>query len=321
VSAPGTPQLLPVKTRSGKLRPPGPRPDARAFDPRHPGRLASTHRRALALVYEAFARHFASTLATHLRSPATVSVLSVEQRDYGSLVTSASDPACLAALSLEPLAGMGVIDISLPLAMSIIERLLGGSGEGPHPDRPLTSLEIQLLATVIDAALPELSSSFAPLCPVNFKVVRYEAKAELLKAAPSSDAFAHAVLEVDLGDLKSTVTIALPLTPLEPAFDAFAGTSSTRSAATGNEPLDIANLLLDSPVELSLHFSPVPLTGAEILGLTVGDIIGLGHPTDGLLTVDVVGIPMALARPGRQGGRLACVIAQPVDPETLASVL
>ena len=80
----------------------------------------------------------------------------------------------------------------------LAERMLGGAGAGPHPTRALTDLEKTLVSSVVEAALVDLATAIAPLCAIQPEIVRVEDQAELLKAAPQSEAFAVTNLAVEL---------------------------------------------------------------------------------------------------------------------------
>lgn len=304
-----------VRPARSRIRPPRPRPDARPFDPRHPGRLASGHRRALVLVLEAFARLFATSLAGQLRTTASVMVHNVDQRDYGSLVAASSEPTWIAALSLGPVSGLGVLDISIPLAMTLVDRLLGGAGTGPHPERALTDLEGTLLTHVAEIALGELATAFAPLCTLEPEILRIETQPELLKAAAQPEAYAVTVLSLELPDTGAPAThatLALPLAGLEPAMDAFLG-GGHRAGVREEPPATVADHLLDVGVDVTLRFDPVSIPAAGLVSLSEGQLLRLGHRTNSPLSVDVEGTSFLAAKPGRLGRRLAFAVVDPTS--------
>ena len=265
------------------------------------------------LVFEAFARLLATSLGSQLRSSVVATVKSVDQRDYASIVSASDDPTWIAALSLGAVGGQAVIDLSMSLAMMLVERVLGGSGAGPHPNRGLTELETTLVAGLIESGLSDLATALAPLCVIQPEIVRVETQAELLKAAPQAEAYAVTVLSVDLpetGTGPNKVTVALPLHGLEPAFEAFAGGS--HKAELDIQPVSIVDHLLDAPVDVSQRFRPISMRAADLVQLEEGQIIGLDHRTSAPLALDVEGTEVLAAKPGRLGRRLACVIVDPV---------
>ncbi|HVM66834.1 MAG TPA: flagellar motor switch protein FliM [Acidimicrobiales bacterium] len=306
-AAPLAPELVRARRRRGAPRP---RPEARSFDPNRPGMLPSAHRRALVLVFEAFCRSLTSTLAGQLRTPTTVSLRGVDHTDYAALVAAAGDPTWIAALALGPLEGAGVLEVPVPLAMRIAERLLGGGGAGPQPERALTDLEQRLVWRLLDMSLHELESAMAPLCDVRPQVVRVEQQAELLKAAAPAEAFAVITLGIELpesGSPEEQLSLALPLDGLAPAFDAFAG--STQAAnVVDPEPANVGDHLLDAAVEVALRFGPMTLRAGDVLALREGQLLPFRHRTASPLSLDVEGVPFLTAKAGRIGRRLACVV-------------
>jgi len=312
--APLGPELVRARRRRGAPRP---RPDARPFDPSRAGRLPSAHRRVLVLVFEAFARALTTTLGGQLRTAVSVSLRSVDQRDYQALISRCEDPTWVAAVTLEPVAGLGVIEVPIALGMVLAERLLGGAGSGPHPPRGLTDLEQVLVRRLLDIALQDLTAALAPLCELRPVIARMEHQPELLKASLPTDAYAtmdFAVELLDAGAAAERLTIALPLAGLEGALEAFVG-SVQPAAVTEHEPAAVGDHLLDAPVEIALRFGPVTLHGSEILALREGQLVPFGHRTSTPLFIDVEGVPFLPAKPGRIGRRLACVVVdQPIDP-------
>src|SRR5581483_9396067 len=285
--APLGPDLARARRRRGAPRP---RPDARRFDPTRPGRLPSAHRRALVLVFEAFARTLTSTLAGQLRTAAAVALHGVEQDDYSALVAAAGEPTWIAAVALGPMAGHAVIEVPIPLAMMVAERLLGGAGTGPHPTRARTDLEQARVRRLMDVALHDLATALAPLCEVRPEVVRVEQQAELLQAAPLTEGYAVMTLAIELTEAEAEpllLTLALPLAGLEPAFEAFAGATAPSPVGTAEPgPANIADHLLDSPVEVALRFGPLTVRAADVFGLREGQLLAFGHRTGAPLSID-----------------------------------
>ena len=263
-------------------------------------------------MHESFANRLTTLVATRLRAVARVTVAATEQRTYSDFMAATPDPACLAVMSLLPLPGTGVMRIDLPLAMGICDRMLGGTGEGPHPDRALSDIETHLLRGLLDSAMNELSAAYAPLLTMQPSIVRQESKAQLVRGAAPGSTMITVDLEVLLGEQVCTATLCLPLATLGPALESFAGTglaTNTEAAAL------VATGLMDAAVEVSVRFRPITLTSQEILGLEVGDVVPLRHMATAPLTVAAAGVPVTAGVPGRRGRRLACLIVDPTEAE------
>ena len=287
------------------------RQEPRAFDPRRPVRLSPDHRRALSVVAESFAHRMTTVLATRLRCSAHIAFASPEQLTYADFMASTPDPACLAVIALGRSSATAVLRIDLGLAMAACDRLLGGTGLGPHPERGLSDIEVRLLRGLLDPIAGELGASFAPLCELEPTIVRQESKPQLVRGASPESTMVAIDFEIHLGEEPGTATLCLPLAALEPALESFSGAQPAPSSTGVDNRSLVAATLLDVPVEVKVQFNAVNLASSEILDLVVGDVIPLRHPVDAPLTVVADGVRCLSAMPGRRGRRLACVIVDP----------
>ena len=62
------------------------------------------------------------------------------------------------------------------------------------------------------------------------------------------------------------------------------------------------------PVEVAVRFGPITIRPSDVIGLAVGDVLHLGHPTTRPLEVVVDDVVLAQAAAGTQGTQLACVV-------------
>ena len=291
------------------------RPEPRPFDPRRPYRLSADHRRALALVFEAFGHRFATLLASRVRTAARATMHMPEQMTYSEFMDGSGEPTCMAVLSLMPLPGTGVIRFDVPLAMATVDRLLGGTG-GDQPARGLTDIETQLLRGLLDAGVTELGGAFTPLVAMEPQVARLESKPQLVRGASPESVMVVVDFDVLIGDDTGTISVCLPLSTLGPALDSFAVSApSEGEAAEQASAAAVAGHLMHAAIDVSVRFGTVSLTSADILDLQVGDVVPLHHPTSKPLSVLASGVHCLSASPGRRGKRLACMIVDPPEDE------
>lgn len=281
------------------------------FDFRRPNKFSRDHVRALGLIYETFARQVATTLATTLRSVSQVKVGSVSQISYDDYISSSPNPSLLTIVSLEPLSGAGILQIPLPLTMSILDRLLGGSGAGPYPSRPLTDVEEGLITEVLDRILAELSGAFESLVPLEPKIMDLESNPQFAQVAAPSDMVVVVVFETTVGGVVGDISLCIPFVTLEPRLESFTGhtlSGERRFADLAGAKAAMSDAMRSVPIEVAVRFSPVTLTSSEVVNLQVGDVLPLGHPADRPLAVLAGGIPLLPAVAGRKRNRLACRI-------------
>jgi flagellar motor switch protein FliM len=289
--------------------------EAVLFDFRRPNKFSRDHVRAMQIVNETFARQTGTILSTTLRAVSTMTLTSVDQVTYDEYVRAAPNPTVLAILSLEPLNGAGILQIPMHLAMAIVDRMLGGSGSGSFPSRPLTEIESILMRTIIDRALSELTYSYESLVELEPAIVQFESNPQFAQVAAPSDMMVVSSYETRIGGELGEISLCLPFSSLQPVLDR-AVTHSLFADRSAGDPAVIRGAISTRveqvPVEVSVRFGSVTLTSAEIVGLREGDVLPLHHRVEDPLTVTAVGHPFLRATPGKRGKRLAVMVVDPV---------
>ena len=306
----------PTPASGRRRRRSGPQP----FDFRRPSKFSRDHARALQIVHETFARQFTTILSTTLRSVSQVTVSSVDHVSYDEYVRSSPELSFLAILNIDPLPGAGILQLPLDIAMSAIDRLLGGTGEGKQPLRALTDIESSLLRELVQRVLRELDYAFESLVKTSTSIVALESNPQFAQVAASSDMVVVATYDVRIGSREASATLCVPFTALQPVLETVNG-NALFADRKGGDPEEaaraVAARLTGVPVDVAVRFDAVTLTSAEILDLQLGDVLPLRHPVNAPLSVVAAGRTCAAAVPGSKGRRLAFMIVQPDDAKDL----
>lgn len=303
-----------VSEPAGDDQQPAPVHGVQAYDFRRPNTFSREHVRALSIVHETFARHFGTVLSTTLRAVSQVSVASVDQVPYDDYIGSSPNPSLLAVVSLEPLSAAGILQMPLPLAMSVLDRLLGGSGAGAYPQRALTDIEEGLIIEVLERALAELAAAYDSLVNLETEIVQLESNPQFAQIAAPSDMVVVVVFDTRIGGEEGQLSLCIPFASLQPRLEAIAGHSLAGDRRFGDVAGAAAAMdraMQEVPVEVAVRFDTVALTSSEVADLQVGDVLPLGHPADQPLTVLAGEVPVLAAVPGRKRKRLACRIVDP----------
>jgi flagellar motor switch protein FliM len=287
-----------------------------SYDFRRPNKFSREHVRALQIVNETFARQFSNVLASTLRAVSQVTLTSVDQLTYDEYIRSTDAPTYLAILSMDPLPGAGILHLPMAVAMSAVDRLLGGSGAGAYPSRPLTDIEAGLMRGLTQRVLRELSYAFESLVEVDAQLVMQESNPQFAQIAAPTEMVVVASFDMRIGNQAGQATLCLPFSSLSGVLEGFLG--KTQFGGNGEEARSVAaqkvaQRLQSASVDVSVAFNPISLPSGDIVSLAPGDVVPLHHRVDEPLTVTVAGIPCQAAVPGRKGKRLACLV---VDPTT-----
>lgn len=300
-------------SKSGRRKRSEPRP----FDFRRQSKLSREHVRTLQIVQETFARGLSTMLASQLRSVTQVTIQSIEQQTYDEYVRDLPNPTLLTLLSLEPLNGAAIFQLPLDIAFVAVEMLLGGHGYIEQPNRPLSDLELQLMRSIFERALPELRYAFEPVVATEPKIMSQESNPQYAQVAAPTDMVIVVAYEIRIDSAVGTATLCIPFSSLQPHLEALSATSLYASSSVINAEETLARLvhhLGETPVEVTAEFRPVEMSAQDIVKLRVGDVVLLNHPVNEPLTLVVDGTPTFDARIGRRNRRLAVQVTRRADP-------
>lgn len=291
--------------------------EPKAFNFRRPNKFNRDHFRAFQIVHETFARQLTTVYSTTLRAVSNVSLTSVEECSYGEFIESLENPSFLSILQISPLPGASLWHMPMDLAMGIIERLLGGTGKGPYPARPLTDIEAILMRDVTDRGLRELTYSYESLFEVHAKTMQLESNPQFAQISSPSDMVLLITFEVKVGDSEGNAQLCIPYASLQEQLENLSGGHLFKDRPN-LDPAAISKALHErlggAAIDVNVLFNTVTMSGTDILELEVGDVVPLHHNVNSPLTVKVDGVPHLRAKPGRQGKRLACQIVDSIGP-------
>lgn len=286
------------------------------YDFRRPIKLSREHIRTLQIAFETYARSCGTLLTTRLRVVSSVALVSIEQLNYDEYVASLANPTVIAVVSIEPLTGTVLVEMSTSAAMTAIDHMLGGPG-GAQPERPLTEVEMPLLRGLLERMLSELRYGFEQLVTISPKLKDIEYNAQFLRAHQPGDALVVASFEMKIGGEDCVATIGLPFNTILPVLEKTETVELTPAErmVRDNSLRNLTAGLSAAPIEVAVRFHPIRMRTDDIVDLRPGDVVPLGHPTSVPLEVTVNETVFAHAVPGNQGARLACLIVPPPPKE------
>jgi flagellar motor switch protein FliM len=274
------------------------------YDFKRPDKFSKDQIRILHMILESFARNWATFLSGKLRSLVYIEVSSIDQLPYEEFIRSTFTPSVISVFVMEPLEGSAIIDISIPVAFAIIERLVGGTGVAGSDVRELTEIEEALIEVIVSDALRSLRSAMNEIVQVNPRLDAIEYNPQFTQIVPPSEMVLFASLEVRTGENRGMIGICLPFLMLEPILNEL---SSQRFFKRGKEEtVDLQRmtqklrLLEPTMLYLSVEVGKVELTVQQVLDLAPGDVISLPVKINDLFQVYIGEDPTPIyqARPG-----------------------
>lgn len=187
------------------------------YDFRRPDKFSRDQIRAVQRIHENFARLARVSLSAKLRQPWELYVESVDQMTYEEFVASINCPTFLALTSMAPLKGPALLHLDEDIVPALLERLLGGRGEGAQAlGREMSHLEFPAMEKALNLLLAALRESWAELVELRPALTAIETNPRFCQIVPPSEMILIISLRVSIGDSNGLINLVLPYLTIEP---------------------------------------------------------------------------------------------------------
>lgn len=248
------------------------------YDFRNPQKIAKDQLRTLEIIHDNFGRLFQTFLSGYLRAPVKISVVSVEQIAYSEFINAISNPAFLNIIDVSPLNGQMMIDISVVVAYTMIDRLLGGNGSKEQEIREFTEIELTLLMNMMKRAMSIIEEAWKNVIKLELKLERVEVNPQFAQIVPPNETIALITMNLEVGEAEGMLNVCIPYLLLEPILDKLNtrySFSSTKKEMSQNQITQIKNRILNAKVELKAELGSTLVKVKDIINLQKGDVIRL----------------------------------------------
>ncbi len=263
------------------------------YDFRSPKKFTKEQLRLIDNLHENLSRQLSTYFSSILRTFSEVKVLQVEEQRYFEFNNALPDSTLLGLVELKPendnLDEMTTImEFSNGVTFTVIDRLLGGTGEDSGVNRDLTEIELNIMRNVISKMTFYIQEAWGTLLPTSAKLASIETNPRLLQLFSPEDIVVIVLLELKVGTTTSTISICLPATSLGELMGEFVpkyirgGTKSKLVAEREtNRKENIEFALSSADVDLCVVFDTIELELIDVLRLQPNDVIQLKKPLSG----------------------------------------
>lgn len=301
-----------------------------SFDFRRPGAFSRDVVRSLAAVHELFGRRLSTGWGAALRAAVQIEEVAVDQATYGDFLASMPTPNALAAIRLDPLPGQIILEMSVEMALMLVDRLLGSAASvigTPSTARRLTDVESVLLRQLLNGAVDGVTEALSSIVEVDGVLESVEYNPQLVQVAAPTDRVVLLTYRVVMsqgfrGD--GLVTLCYPVQTLTPIVDRVlkarhAGGEDGEHAGPAIDPVWAARVA-SVGVELTARLNETAVPAADLAALEIGDVLRLDHRIDQPLTLRVGDTEISRGHVGRRGRRLAVQLAEGL-PRPISSAI
>ncbi len=186
------------------------------YDFRNPGFIGEADLRQLNTMYERFVQHLSARFSTYVRMECEMKLAAFTSVTFAKFCEGLATPSHLTLFQVEPMRGVGIVDLALPISLALADRLLGGKGKVADAARPLTEIETELLADAIQVVLTEWTALWEdPATPFNPLCIGHETSGRFLKTSPADAPFLSAAIEITFGELTGRMHVGVPFSMIE----------------------------------------------------------------------------------------------------------
>jgi flagellar motor switch protein FliM len=283
---------------------------------RQGGLLAESALRKLRSQQEEFARVFGSRVSLYLRTDFSVAVAGVQTVSFQKFVERIATPAHLTLLKIEPLRGIGLLEIPPQLGLRIVDRQLGGTGNIPNADRALTEIETALLDQVSEILLTEWCTQWHEQQELKAVLLGHEFEVRFLNAIARETVMLELAFEVAMGEHKERFRLGLPHASFETLIQRLTdgGGAQEVGPALAGPALARWNPRFDEvPVALRAVCDGFRLTARQLATLKVGDSLPVEPQRFNAVTIHIGTAAKFVGTLGTSEGHWAVAVTEKLE--------
>ncbi|MFN3690269.1 MAG: flagellar motor switch protein FliM [Fimbriimonadales bacterium] len=284
------------------------------YDFRRPDKFSRDQLRTLQMVFETFARLCSTNLATYLRTPIHIELISLEQIPYEDYLRSLKQSAFI-VFSAPPLSGESVLEMEYSLVFTMLDRLLGGVGK-PIERAAFTEIEKPLVLALGERMLMALRSAWESILQVDPKIETLETSAQFVQIAPPSDIVITALMEARLGERRDAMSLCIPHMVIKPITPRLSSQNWVSSAGKRTTPLlrrALIQHLYRTTITCHAQLGKMRMRLGDLLQLKVGDTLVLETPVNGKIDLLVENRVKFRGKPAVRHRRLVVAITEVVS--------
>lgn len=291
-------------------------PKIEPYDFRNPVFLSECELRRLRLLHEDFIRYLSARLSLFLRMEFGLKMARLTTVTYSKFCDLLPSPTHLSLFKVEPLVGVGILDINPRLALTIADRLLGGRGHSVKAERYLTEIEIALIEDVILALLEEWCGQWKSEQELRPQIIGHENNGRFLQTSPKDAIVLALTLETNFGDCSEQIQIGVPYYTIEPLVKHMqARRQKDTTVATAAKRAEWQPAYNGITVPVRAEWRSLELPVREIASLRVGDVIELPAAICQETHLLLNGTPKFIGTVGLDTDRVAIQVARKIQTE------
>ncbi len=285
-----------------------------AFDFRTPILLAEAELRRIRALHTGFISTISARFSSLLRADMSLKLTQLVTTPYGKFAETMKNPTHVSLFKVDPLPGIGILEINPRLAISMTNRMLGGRGISGDEERPLTEIEIALLEEIVDIIVQEWSRQWRSERHLTGRQIGHENNPRFLQACSQDTLMLAVSIEALAGDNVEQIQLAVPYNMIEPIMKSLQAASKRDSDVQPEiKPQQWRNSYNQISVPLIADWQVPSVSLSDVLRLRVGDVMEMPKSTLANTRVRIANAPRFTAQAGCENGHVAIQISSEIQ--------
>ena len=271
--------------------------NVKTYDFKTPKKFTKEQLKVIDGIFEGYSRLLSSYLTALMRLYCKVEVMQIEEQRYYEFSNALPDYVMMAMVNLgiedeDILETIAIMQLSNPITYSMMDRLMGGTGEYTEVNRDFTEIEVGLMRNIIVRMAELMKEPWEQYIDLNPVLTDIETNSRVVQSIPPDEVIILVMLEIKIKDVTNTMAICIPAMNMESIMSKF-GDRWARSTKRldPNKENERRKTILDSIRDTKLKVKAVlcetKVDLYDILTLQVDDVIPLDMPIDKNIAVKI----------------------------------
>jgi len=258
----------------GKRYDPDAKVSVESYDFRNPVFLTEHELRNVRIRHEKFIHYLSARLSMFLRMDFNLTMSKLHTCPYSKFVDSLPSPTFICMFKMDPLAGVGVMNIHLRLAMTMVDRVLGGGGHSVKDERYLTEIEMNLMDDTLAIIMEEWCRQWEEEQEITTTIIGRENNGRFLQTSPQDAIILVLAMEASFGDCSEEIQIGIPYYSIESIIKRMqAKAKKFSNKGSQAKVLEWRESYGNVPVPVYAEWDVTELSVRDLLAMRPGDVI------------------------------------------------
>lgn len=271
----------------------------------------------LEVIYDRFVRIASNSLRNFTSFNVDIDIESITSEKFDEHIATMPSPSMIAVFKAIEWDNFAILTISNQLIYSFVEILFGGRKIAPNlkvEGRPFTSIEQNIVQSITEILLNDLSNSFDTVSPVTFQLDRLETNPKFAAICRPEDVQNILKLKVSMDSREGEITLAFPYNTIDPVkkilSKSFLGEKGSKDPIWTRH---IEREISRATVPLEITLNGTTSTIQEALDMRVGQTILLNKGAEDELDIKLSGLKCSKGKLGKIGQNLAIEIKEQIS--------